>query len=46
MQRLLAGHRFAVNTDEDLRTVTGRLRITVPPGPSLRNDRVLVADRA
>jgi methyltransferase (TIGR00027 family) len=44
MRRLLAGRGFAVSTDDDLRTVAERLGITVREGPSLRNDRVLVAD--
>lgn len=44
MHRLLAGHGFAVRSDDDLRTVAERLQITVREGPSLRNDRVLVAD--
>lgn len=44
MHRLLAGHGFTVSADDDLRTLAGRLPMTVREGASLRNDRVLVAD--
>jgi methyltransferase (TIGR00027 family) len=46
MRELLAGHGFAVDTDEDLLTVAGRLGSPATRRRSLSNGRVAVATRA
>jgi methyltransferase (TIGR00027 family) len=46
MRELLAGHGFAVDTDEDLLTVAGRLGSPATRRRSLSNGRVAVASRA